>query len=77
MVLGRELGTALWNVAVVRTNMGLLAEVAAEAVDESAVVSLLAKGYRLSLRPNLHHCLEVVHPASQSHRRLHHRWILR
>jgi hypothetical protein len=77
MVLGRELGTALSNGLVLHTKMGLMAEVAAEAVDESAVVSLLAMGYRLSLRSNLHHCLEVVHPASQSHRRLHHRWILR
>jgi hypothetical protein len=77
MVLGRELGTVLSIVAVVRTKMGLMAEVAAEAVDESAVVSLLAMGYHPSLRPNPHHCLVVAHPASQSHRRLHHRWILR
>jgi hypothetical protein len=77
MVLGMESDTALSNVLVLHTKMGLMAEVAAEAVDESAEVSLLATGCRLSLRPNLHHCLEVVHPASQSHRLHHHRWILR
>lgn len=77
MVSGMESDTALSNVAVVRTKMGLMAEVAAEAVGESAVVSLLAMGYRPSLRPNPHHCLEVVHPASQYHRLHHHRWILR